>query len=141
VGKRNIQTLKKQKEGHKGWPAVGEVCSFALALGRDPNSKVLGAEGMARRVMVALCYLAIVFAWVDDSIAACTESPDDDVAAALDNEYLSDHSPLLREIELLSPPTCDIAIAAPLAPQFSAAPVEDWAFTEPGDVCLIIMRC
>jgi hypothetical protein len=97
---------------------------------------------MAPRVVVALCYLAIVFAWVDDSIAACTESPDDDVAAALDNEYLSDHSPLLREIELLSTPTCDIASAAPLAPgQFSAAPVEDLPFADPGDALVMTMQC
>jgi hypothetical protein len=43
---------------------------------------------MAYRFIVALCYLAIVFAWVDDSIAGYTETPDDDQAAALDNEYL-----------------------------------------------------
>jgi hypothetical protein len=92
--------------------------------------------------MVALCYLAIILAWVDDSIAACTESPDDDQAAALNNEYLSDHSPLLRAIELLSTPTCEIANAAPLEPiQQSAAPVEDWAFTDAGDIFLMNIQC
>jgi hypothetical protein len=93
--------------------------------------------------MVALCYLAILFAWVDDSIAACTDRPDDDQAAALDNEYVVDHSPLLLAIELLSTPTWHIANGLPLEPcHDSATPiVADRSFTDPRDIFLIIMLC
>jgi hypothetical protein len=100
---------------------------------------------MKCEVRIALCYVAILFAWADDAIAACTASLEDVEAAALDNEYLSER-PLASEL------------AGPAAPAFaiwddnkcsrseittnSAAPVVPGAcITEARHILLMTMRC
>jgi hypothetical protein len=48
---------------------------------------------MARNSLAWLCLALLLFASIDDLIAAETESPDDDVVAAADNDYVPSESP------------------------------------------------
>jgi hypothetical protein len=43
---------------------------------------------MKRRFMTSICITLLVWAAIDDALAAQTPDPDDDVAAALDNDCL-----------------------------------------------------
>jgi hypothetical protein len=43
---------------------------------------------MKRRCLAFLCGLLVVWAAVDDALAAATPEPDDDIAAAADNDSL-----------------------------------------------------
>jgi hypothetical protein len=99
---------------------------------------------MARTVTVTVCWVAILIACVDDSIAARTVTPDDDHLAALDNDYLSNQPTPQQLVEhtLELVPPCDRTFTSSETPRRAAAAAFTAHFRhEPRDVRPLIMRC
>jgi hypothetical protein len=106
----------------------------------------LGAENnsrMARTVIVTVCWVAIVVACIDDSIAARTVTMDDDYAAALDNDYLSVQptTPHLVERQMVASLGGSNSTSLEIPRRAAAAAIAAHFRSLPRDVSPLIMRC
>ncbi len=87
--------------------------------------------------------VAILVACVDDSIAAGTLTVDDNCAAALDNDYLSDQPTTPQRVERqlhLDPQFGSTVTSLQIPRRVVAVLVAHFRF-EPRDVFPLIMRC
>jgi hypothetical protein len=98
---------------------------------------------MTRSCIAAFCIGAILFAIADDSIALLTASLDDDQAAALDNDFVTEQSVTLQSLtfESQSDLVRDVKDEFILTAGPSAFAIQTRALNQASVALLVTMLC